>query len=296
MELRVLKYFLAVAREENITKAAALLHLTQPTLSRQLMQLEEELGVQLFHRSRYRVILTEDGMLLRRRAQEIVDLAEKTAREFQRQEGELTGEIAIGSGDLQGMSYLAEQLAAFHREHPQVRYQLYSGHSDNIKERLEQGLLDFGLLLEPVDIGKYRFLSLPGVEEWGVLISEDSPLAAKASLTPEDLAGKPLLLAGRELVQQQFERWMGPLAGEADAVVRGNLPYNMAMMARQGVGAFLTIRLNCAYEGLRFIPFSPPLETGTMLVWKKDQIFSPAAEQFLRQLKESVQRDREQEK
>ena len=288
MELRVLRYFLVVAREENITRAAALLHVTQPTLSRQMMQLEEELGVKLFRRGKYRIILTDDGVLLRRRAQEIVDLAEKTEREFQRQEGALTGEIFLGSGELRAMSFLAEHLAAFQREHPLIRYQMYSGNADNIKERIERGLLDFGLLLEPVDISKYEFLRLPVKEEWGALVSEGHPLASQEALTPEDLAGTPLLLTGRELVQQLFAQWMGPYAGEIETAAQGNLPYNTAMMARQGMGVFVTLRLHCAYEGLRFLPLSPPLEAGTVLVWKKDQVFSPAAEEFREYIKHVV--------
>ena len=188
MEFRTLKYFLTVAREENITRAAALLHLTQPTLSRQLMQLEEELGVtlfdrgsraiKLFRRSQHHIVLTEAGMLLRRRAQEIVELAEKTARELRPAE-EVTGRISIGSGDLRSMTYLAKLLAAFHRQHPRVQYEIYSGDSDGIKERIEQGLLDMGLLLEPVDTSRYQILRLPVRESWGVLVPEDSPLARR---------------------------------------------------------------------------------------------------------------------
>ena len=166
MEFRTLKYFLTVAREENITRAAALLHLTQPTLSRQLMQLEEELGVKLFRRSQHHIVLTEAGMLLRRRAQEIVELAEKTARELRPAE-EVTGRISIGSGDLRSMTYLAKLLAAFHRQHPRVQYEIYSGDSDGIKERIEQGLLDMGLLLEPVDTSRYQILRLPVRASWG---------------------------------------------------------------------------------------------------------------------------------
>ena len=161
MELRVLKYFLTVAREENITRAAALLHLTQPTLSRQLMQLEQELGVQLFHRGKYRIVLTEDGMLLRRRAQELVDLAERTEMEFHREKGALTGEIAIGAGETLNMAFLSRSMAEFRRAHPQVRFSIYSANADDIKDRLEKGLLDLGLLAEPVDIGRYAFCGCP---------------------------------------------------------------------------------------------------------------------------------------
>ncbi|OUN08544.1 LysR family transcriptional regulator [Flavonifractor sp. An92] len=235
MELRVLKYFLAVAREENITKAAALLHLTQPTLSRQLMQLEE-LGVQLFHRSRYHIVLTDEGMLLRRRAQELVDLAEKTAQEF-RKDPELRGEISIGSGDLEGMYVLAELLASFQKLHPQVTYQIYSGNADHTKERIEGGTLDLGLLLEPVDISKYDFIRMPVKEHWGVLVHEDSPLAQQEAVTPKDLAGIPLILTRRGLIQQEMERWFGPYAQQLQVNATGNLPYNMALLAGAHIGA-----------------------------------------------------------
>lgn len=167
MDLRVLKYFLTVAREENITKAAALLHLTQPTLSRQLMQLEEELGGKLFQRSRHRIVLTDDGMLLRRRAQELVDLADKTVQEF-RKEPELRGVISIGSGDLEGMHLLAGWLAPFQALHPQVTYQLYSGNADNTRERIEGGMLDLALLLEPVDSGHQQIRFHPSAGEGAV--------------------------------------------------------------------------------------------------------------------------------
>ena len=284
MELRVLKYFLAVAREENITRAAALLHLTQPTLSRQLMQLEEELGVQLFHRSRYHIVLTDDGMLLRRRAQELVDLAEKTAQEF-RQKDQLRGEISIGSGDLEGMSLLSEMLASFQALHPEVTYQLYSGNADHTKERIEGGTLDLGLLLEPVDISKYDFIRMPVKEQWGVLIHQDDPLARKESVTPEDLAGIPLILTRRELIQQEMERWFGPCAQQLHITATGNLPYNMVLLAGARMGAFLTIRLHCTYDNLRFVPLSPPLESSTVLAWKKAETFSPAVAGLINHVK-----------
>ncbi|WP_294549447.1 LysR family transcriptional regulator [uncultured Pseudoflavonifractor sp.] len=287
MELRVLKYFLAVAREENITKAAALLHLTQPTLSRQLMQLEEELGVKLFHRSRYHIVLTDEGMLLRRRAQELIDLAEKTAQEFRR-EPELRGEISIGSGDLEGMHVLAEFLASFQKLHPQVTYQIYSGNADNIKEQLERGTLDLGLLLEPVDISKYDMIRLPVKEQWGVHVQENSPLAQNPSVTAQDLSKLPLIYTRRGVVQKELERWFGPYAKDLRVAATGNLPYNMALLSRAGVGAFLTIRLRCSYEGLRFLPLSPPLESSTVLAWKKTETFPPAVSALLEHIKECL--------
>lgn len=288
MELRVLKYFLAVAREENITKAAALLHLTQPTLSRQLMQLEEELGVQLFHRSRYHIVLTDDGMLLRRRAQELVDLAEKTALEF-RQKDQLRGEISIGSGDLEGMSLLAEMLASFQKRHPEVTYQIYSGNADHTKERIESGMLDLGLLLEPVDISKYDFIRLPVKERWGILVHEDNPLADKEAVSPKDLADVPLILTHRQLIHQEMERWFGPYAQQLQVVATGNLPYNMALLANAHIGAYLTLKLHCTYDNLRFVPLSPPLESSTVLAWKKAETFSPAVAGLISHIKKCLE-------
>lgn len=175
MELRVLKYFLMIAREENITRAAQLLHVTQPTLSRQIKELEEELGTKLFERSNHRIVLTQDGLLLRRRAQEIVELTERTEKDFAHKDEELTGEIAIGSGETRSVSVLAEVLSSFRQRYPRVRYRFYSGNADHIKERIENGTLDIGLFPEPVDISRYEFIRVPVREEWGVLTQEDSP-------------------------------------------------------------------------------------------------------------------------
>ena len=277
MEIRVLKYFLLVAREENITKAANLLHLTQPTLSRQLMQLEEELGVQLFRRSKHRIILTEEGMLLRRRAEEIVALADKTKDDLQHREEQLTGNVAVGSGELQSSSFLTQLLTAFQEKNPLVSFTIYSGNSDNIKERIERGLLDVGLLQEPVDITRYRFVRTPVRERWGVLVREDSVSATKQSVSPAELADMPLILPERESIQNELLNWFGPYAEGLRITATGNLLYNLASLARASGGSVLTLNLDCTYEGLRFIPLSPPLESNTVLVWKKTQTFSAAA-------------------
>ena len=277
MEIRVLKYFLLVAREENITKAANLLHLTQPTLSRQLMQLEEELGVQLFRRSKHRIILTEEGMLLRRRAEEIVALADKTRDDLQRRGEQLSGTVAVGSGELQSSRFLTQLLTAFQRENPLVSFSIYSGNSDNIKERIERGLLDIGLLQEPVDIAKYSFVRTPEREQWGVLVREDSELASRKSVSPADLAAVPLILPEREIVQNELLNWFGPYAEGLRVTATGNLLYNLASLVRAGGSSVLTLALDWSYEGLRFLPLSPALESNTVLVWKKAQTFSAAA-------------------
>ncbi|WP_297199958.1 LysR family transcriptional regulator [uncultured Flavonifractor sp.] len=285
MELRVLKYFLAVAREENITKAAALLHLTQPTLSRQLMQLEEELGVQLFRRSRYHVELTEDGMLLRRRAQELVDLAEKTTREFTLRETELMGEIAIGAGETRSMSFLSRAMVSFREHYPKVTFRIFSANADDVKERLDTGLLDMGLLTEPVDVGRYAFCRMKERDRWGVLVRLDSPLANLNSVTPDDLERVPLIISGRESVQRELASWFGDRWERLQIAASFNLILNAANMVRYGVGTALSFDLNFSFDDLRFIPLSPTMDTGTVLVWKKDQVLTPAVEAFHQHIK-----------
>ena len=285
MELRVLKYFLAVAREENITRAAALLHLTQPTLSRQLMQLEEELGVQLFHRSRYHIVLTDEGMLLRRRAQELVDLAEKTEREFACRETELMGEISIGAGETRSMSFLSRAMVSFRTLYPKVTFRIFSANADDVKERLDMGILDMGLLTEPVDVGKYAFCRMREKDLWGVLVRTDSPLAAMEAVTPQDLEEVRLLSSGREIVQRELASWFGERWEKLQIAATFNLVLNAANMVRCGVGTALCFDLNTAFDDLRFLPLSPRMETGTVLVWKKDQILTPAVEAFHQHIK-----------
>lgn len=272
MELRVLNYFLTVAREENITRAAQLLHVTQPTLSRQLMQLEEELGVQLFHRGKHSVSLTEDGMLLRRRAQELVSLSEKTKLELQHKEEIPAGEIAIGCGESKSMSLLSEKMVSFRQKYPLVQFSIYSAIADDIKERIEKGILDMGLLVEPVDISKYEFIRLPVKERWGVLVREDSPLAQKDCVTPEDLLEVPLLMVRREQVKNELANWFGDTYEQLEIAATYNLIVNAAFMVERGLGVALCFDLGAVFENLRFIPLLPRMETGSVLVWKKNQM------------------------
>ncbi|MFQ9716547.1 MAG: LysR family transcriptional regulator [Blautia sp.] len=285
MEFRSLQYFLMVAREENITKAANLLHLTQPTLSRSIMQLEEELGVKLFTRSNHNIILTEDGMLLKRRAQELVSLAEKTKRDFQRGDMELTGEISIGSGEFRSTRCLSKLIASFRKKHPLVRYQIYSGNSENIKERIERGILDFGLMMEPIDINKYEYVSMPIKEVWGVLLSESSSLSQKESIRADDLLGVQLISARGERMYPEIRAWFGEYYDQIEIVASGNLLYNEAIMAQEQIGVVFGIELDCSYPGLKFIPLSPSIETPTVLTWKKNQILSSATLAFIEHTK-----------
>ncbi len=285
MELRVLQYFLIVAREENITRAAQLLHVTQPTLSRQIAQLEEELGVKLFHRSNHHIVLTDDGMLLRRRAQEIVDLAEKTRRDFTDRTNVLSGEISVGSGETQNMSFLSEQMVSFRTAHPSVRFSVHSATADEIKERIEKGLLDLGLLTEPVDIGKYEFLRLPQRDRWGVLVRQGDKLQARKHVTPADLLSVPLLMPWREVVRNELAGWFGDLYDHLEIAATYNLVVNAATMVRSGLGVALAFDLSTVFEDLSFVPLSPEMTSGAVLVWKKNQTLSPLVSAYLEHLK-----------
>lgn len=285
MELRVLKYFLIVAREENITRAANLLHLTQPTLSRQLMQLEEELEVKLFQRGKHSISLTEDGLRLKRRAQEIITLADKTKAEFSGKVEELSGEIAIGCGETQNMSFLSERMCRFRKLHPLVSFQIYSATADDIKDRMEQGLLDIGLLMEPVNISKYDFIRMEKRERWGVLAPASSQLSEKECVTVMDLREIPLLIPGRQSVQHELSSWFGSDFERIEIAASYNLIGNAANMVRHGVGTALCFDLDFRYDDLKFIPLSPPIETGAVLVWKKNQMFTNAVHTFVRFLK-----------
>ena len=299
MEIRVLKYFLLVAREENITKAANLLHLTQPTLSRQLMQLEEELGVQLFRRSKHRIILTEEGMLLRRRAEEIVSLADKTKDDLQHREDQLTGTIAVGSGELQSSSFLTRLLTAFQGQNPLVRFAIYSGNSDNIKERIERGLLDVGLLQEPVDISKYSFVRTPCREQWGVLVRADSELAAKDSLSPEELAGVPLIMPRRPSIQGEIANWFGDYYDKIQVLFTSNLPASSAVMANQGLAYSINTCGSVDFwdqTKLTHRPLKPELVSTCALAWKRQQPFGTAAEKFISHIRKCLTEKEIQEK
>lgn len=290
MELRVLKYFLVAAREENITKAAALLHITQPTLSRQLMQMEEELGVKLFRRGKHNILLTEDGMLLRRRAQEIVDLAEKTAKELKHEEEAVSGEISIGCGETQNMKPLSEMIASFQQKYPDVNFNIYTAIADDVKERLENGILDMGLLLEPVEIGRFHYMRMPLKEKWHVLMRRDSRLAGKQRVTPDDLAGVPLIIAKRQSVRNVLENWFGYDKEKLHVVSTCNIShYNQSVMVESGIGMALVMEFSCNQDTLRLRPLEPALESGCVLVWKKNQALSPAMLRFIEHAKDYLE-------
>lgn len=281
MELRVLRYFLMVAREENITKAAHALHVTQPTLSRQMAQLEEELGVKLFNRKSHNIELTEEGVLLRRRAQEMMQLSEIIKDELSGAGEELSGKVAIGAGELKSMDQLADIIAEFHEEYPKVEFELYSGNVQGIKFQMDQGLLDLGLLIEPVEIEKYDFLRMTQSERWGVLIPDNNKLAKLSAITAVDLKDQPLIVSKSSSMRSELKSWFGDFGQELNIVNTYNLLYNSAMLMRKNIGLGLSLELHSQYDGLTFIPLEPELKLTSVLVWKSNQVFSPATTKFI---------------
>ena len=299
MEIRTLRYFLAVAREGSITRAANFLHLTQPTLSRQMQDLEQELGRQLLIRKSHRVDLTPEGVLLRKRAEEIVAMVDKTEAEFIALEDTISGDIYIGSGETRGLCPIADLIRQLRAECPGIRYHLHSGNAQDVTDRLDKGLLDFGILIQPADIAKYDTLSLPAKDVWGVLMRRDSPLAQKEYIETADLMELPLICSRQVITphpgENAFADWFGEDFGKLDIAVNYNLVYNAALLVEAGVGYAITLDglANTSESSkLCFRPLWPRLESGLDIVWKKYQVFSPAAELFLSRLREKIEQDR----
>lgn len=291
MDIRVLQYFLAVAREESITKAAEVLHMTQPPLSRQLKDLEDELGKQLFIRGNRKVTLTEEGMILRRRAEEMVELMEKTKSEVSRSGQNITGDIYIGGGETEGFRLLSKVAEKVRIKHPGIRYHLFSGNADDVSERLDRGLLDFGILIEPADIKKYDFIKLPTKDRWGLLMCRDHPLAEKESISPKDLQGIPLIASRQSIAHNELSGWLGREYESLNIITTYNLLYNASLMVEENVGCALCLDgIIPEYENspLCFRPLEPKVEVGLNIVWKKYQIFTKAAEIFLEVLQDKI--------
>ena len=286
MELRLLEYFLTVVREENISKAAEVLHVTQPTLSRQMKELEDELGTTLFIRGK-RLTLTDAGVMLRRRAEEVVLLMQKIDSEFREQE-EISGVVSVGSGGLKAAEILPELIGHFRDRYPLVSFELHTGTADHVKERLEHGLLDFGILLEPVDVEKFDYLRLPAKETWGLLMSADHPLAREKSITRKQLKSQPLVVTSRTALRGEIEEWLRCPISELDIVATMNLINNVAPLAERGLACVLTIEGAVdMFDPARFAfrPLTPELSLTSVLAWKKLSPYSGAAGKFLEYIK-----------
>lgn len=282
MDIRVLKYFLAVVREENITKAANVLHVTQPTLSRQLSKMEEDLGVQLFVRGKKGITLTYEGLLLRRRAEEIVELADKMERELAEHEELIDGEVSIGCGELASVQLLPELFKTFKKRYPRVVFDLYTGNADQIKQKLDNGLVDMGILMEPVSIDKYDFMRLNIKEHWGTLMRADSPLSKKEFVTVDDLENEPLILPRR--LRHEIESWFRGHMDKMNVIATSDMSTNAAILVEQNFGYALIVEGSVPFLDASRVCYRPifPERTGTsVLAWKKNQPFAPAVKKFL---------------
>ena len=287
MELRTLRYFLAAAQEENMTRASEILHVTQPTLSRQIMDLERELGVTLMLRGKNGLTLTDEGRFFRQRAQEIVELTDRLEKDIAGQKKDICGIVVIGASEVGGSQTLAKLIKEFSEKYPAVQFTLYNETVDNIKDRLDKGLVDIGLLLEPADVTKYDYVRLDRQDTWGLLMRDDHPLADKESLTVEDVASCPLLLPLRENIRAEILHWLGREENELRIPLFYTLLSNAALMVAEGLGCAFCMDGALAIRSdpiLRFIPLEPRHMTHSVLVWKKNKLFSPAASLFIQEI------------
>ena len=285
MEIRSLRYFLAVAREENMTRAAELLHVTQPTLSKALKALENELGKKLFTRHSFSISLTEEGVLLRDRAEDLISMADKIEREFLSLDDVSGGELCFGLAESYQIRYLARELRKLKERYPGLRYHITSGDTEQVTEKLDKGLLDFAVVCSTPDAARYRFLAFPETDRFGLIVPSDHPLSEKEFVTPGDLAGLPLFCS-----EQSWENDVRPWAGDAFAWLHlegsFRLAYNGSMFAREGLGFLLTLEhlIDVSPEsGLTFVPLAPALKLRFYLIWNRYQSFTPIAERFLEQ-------------
>ena len=288
MELRVLQYFLAIAREQSISGAAEFLHISQPTLSRQIRDMEEELGKQLFIRGNRRISLTEEGMILRKRAEEILGLVKKTEDEIAFSDDISEGDVYIGAGETHAVHLLAEGASQLQLQYPGIRYHIASGDTTDVLEELDRGLIDFGLLFDSVDKSKYECLQLPHQDIYGILMRRDCALAKKEVITPEDLWELPLI-CNRNSTHNENDlfKWLKKDITEINIIATYNLLYNASIMVEAGIGyafALDNIINTTGTSPLCFRPLSPRLDAHMFLVWKKYQVFSKAAEKYLLQM------------
>lgn len=287
MELRVLRYFLTAVQEGNITRAADILHVTQPTLSRQLIELEKELGTTLLIRGKRSLTLTDDGMLFRQQAEEIVALADKAEHIFLDKADTVSGVISLGATEAVGGRVLAKYMKKFLERYPKVKLDLYNEMADNIKEKIEKGLLDLGLLLEPVDTTKYEFMRLTKKETWGVLVRRDHPLAEKEEIYVEDLRNCPLMLPKRENARNKVLNWLGCEENALHVPVYYNLLSNTALLVEAGIGCAVcldgALSINSSPD-ICFRPVLPDFTTRSVLLWKKNHLLHPAASLFIQMI------------
>lgn len=289
--MRVLGYFLAVAREQSIVRAAESLHLSQPTLSTQIKALEEELGKQLLIRGSKgtrKVTLTEEGMILRKRAEEILSLVQKTEREISFSDEMIVGDVCIGTGETDAVRFIARAAKELYASYPGIHYHISSGNSDFVSEQLDKGLIDFGIIFGNVDHAKYNSIELPFRDIWGVLMKKDSALAVKEVIQPEDLWDMPLIISNQDDSKGTLTAWFKKELSELEIVATYNLLFNASLMVEEGLGYAIGLDKIINTTGnntLCFRPLSPQMEAGMHIIWKKYQVFSKASEKFIEKLK-----------
>mgnify|MGYP003399412199 CR=1 FL=1 len=283
MEIRVLRYFLEVAREESITKAAQYLHISQPTLSKQLKDLETELGKKLFVRSNYSIKLTDEGMLLRKRTEDILQMVDKTTDEFKALDEIAGGDIQLGCAESYLIKYIAQALKEFKKTYSRVHFHITSGNTEQVAEILDRGLLDFAVIVEPPNLSRYNYMEIPGVDTWGLVVRKDHPLAKKKHITADDLIGLDLICSDQSM-KADIPRWCGEKIDLLHHMGSTNLSYNGSVCVQEGLGCQLTFdHLTATGFGsdLVFRPLYPKLENKMYVIWKKYQIFTPVAQKFL---------------
>lgn len=291
IETRLLHYFLAIAREQSITRAAETLHVTQPTLSKQMMDLERQLGTQLLVRGKKKVTLTDEGTYLRNRAQEMIDLMEQTEAAFRDEEETLGGEVYLGCGETRVMTFVVDMFARLREEHPGMRLHLYSGDADTVMERLDKGLLDFGLLLGPLHQEKYDYLDLGMHDTYGLLMPRDCPLAEQEAVTLDDLQRVPLIVSRQPYSGHQRLDWFGVDFEALDVVATYNLLTNATFLVERGLGYAFCINGLAPTDGARnlaFRPLEPALTLDACIAAKRYRELSPAAKLFLERLRQEV--------
>lgn len=290
MEIRVLRYFLEIARTSNMSRAAETLHISQPTLSKQMKDLEQELGKKLFRRGSSSVSLTDEGMLLRKRAEDILEMVDKTINEFSELDNITGGEVHIGCAESHQIKYLAQAIKEFKKKYPLFRYHITSGNTEQVVERLDRGLIDFAVIVEPPNLSKYNYIEVPETNTWGLIMKKDDPLAIRDSIEVDDLIGLPIICSAQAM-QVDIPRWCGEKADMLNLSGTTNLAYNGSVFVKEGVGYMLSFDKlidTSTNSPLIFRPLEPPLETKMYVIWKKYQVFTPIAELLLKELKQRL--------
>lgn len=287
MEIRVLRYFVEIAREENMTRAAEILHISQPTLSKQMKELETELGKKLFKRGSVGISLTDEGMLLRKRAEDILDMVDKTTNEFKTLDDITGGEVRIGCAESYQIRYIAKVIKQFKEKYTLFKYHILSGNTEQVTERLDKGLFDFAIIVEPPDLSKYNYIEIPETDIWGVLMRKDNPLSKKNVIRPKDLYDIPIICSEQSMLTD-IPRWCGENIDMLNICGSVNLFYNGSVFVKEGVCCMLTfdkLADTSSESQLCFRPLEPVLETKMYIIWKKYQIFTPVTKLLLEQIK-----------